>query len=292
MHPSPSLRLLATLALGLLAACQQQPAATGGGVAHRGLSSAASSEPVIAPVPAAATTAGAQLPGDHASTGRYRIAIELPTLPATERTLATALRAAANQTKREFLAALPDPAQMPEFAHRQFELLLTYRVAATTPAFTSVRESGSEDTGGAHPIPIEATFVFDRKAGRLITLDDLFANPDAARAALAKVTHATLLGRFMANAPSSGEGSPAAIREWKANMLQMLDGGTRPTSVNYSLFVVRAGAGAQDPSPGLTLVFAPYQVAPYVYGTQTVEVPASAFAPFLKPAYHGDFAAR
>lgn len=291
MKPSPSLRLLATLAAGLLVACQQQPTANGPDAARRALSSATSSEPVIAPVPAAAATARTPLPGDHASTRRYRIAIELPTLPTTERPLATALRAAANQTKREFLAALPDAAEMPEFAHRQFQLFLTYKVAATTPAFTSVRESGSEDTGGAHPIPIEATFVFDRRAGRLITLDDLFANPDAARGALAKVAHATLLGRFMADAPSSSEGSPAAIREWKANMLQMLDGGTRPTSVNYSLFVVRAGAGAHDPSPGLTLVFAPYQVAPYVYGTQTVEVPAADFAAFLKPDYRKDFAA-
>lgn len=283
-------RPLVVLAIGALVACQQQPATNGAEPAHHGALPSASSEPVIAPVPAPGATAGAALPGDHASTPRYRIAIELPTLPTSERPLATSLRAAADHLKREFLASLPDAAQALESAPRQFELALTYKVAATTPAFISVRESGSEDTGGAHPIPIQATFVFDRKAGKLITLDDLFADPAGARVALAKVARATLLKRFMASAPTSGEGSPAALREWRANMLQMLDGGTRPTSVNYSLFVVRAGASADGASPGLTLVFAPYQVAPYVYGTQTVDVPAAAFAKFLQPRYASAFA--
>lgn len=288
MNPSPSLRLLATLAVGLLVACQQQPSGSGPAPVGQHPSAATDHEPVIAPVPA--TSTGQRLPGDHASTPHYEIAIDLPALPSADAPLATALRAAANHAKREFLAALPDPDQAPEFAHRQFQLFLTYKIASTTQTFTSVRESGSEDTGGAHPIPIEATFVFDRKLGKLITLDDLFVQPDAARVALSKVAHATLVARFMAQAPKPNEGSPAAIREWKASMLQMLDGGTRPTRVNYSLFLVRAGASAADPSPGLTLVFAPYQVAPYVYGTQTVEVPASAFAKFLKPQYAGAFA--
>jgi hypothetical protein len=287
MNASLPLRLLATLAVGMLAGCQQ-PSVDRGRATSSQHASASAGEPVIAPVPAA--TADAKLPGDHARTRRYEIAITLPTLPAADAPLTNALRAAADHTKREFLAALPDPAELPEFANRRLQLFLTYKVAATTPAFTSVRESGSEDTGGAHPIPIEATFVLDRKAGRLITLDDLFADPDAARTAIAKVTHAALLGRFMAKAPTPREGSAEAIREWKGNLLQMLDGGTRPTSVNYSLFVVRAGARPDAPSPGLTLVFAPYQVAPYVYGTQTVDIPTETFAQFLKPRYAAAFA--
>ncbi len=286
MNPSLPSRLLPLLTALLLTACQQQPADHA--AAHT--SAATGGGPVIAAVPAPATSVNARLPGDHAHTRRYVIAIDLPHLPAADAPLARALRAAADQAKREFLAALPEPAERPGLAARQFQLALTYRIAATTPEFTSIRASGSEATGGAHPVPIEATFVLDRRLGELITLDDLFADPDAARVALAKVAHAALLGRFMAQAPTPGEGSPAAIREWKANLLQMLNGGTRPTRVNYSLFVVRAGPRAGDPSPGLTLVFAPYQVAPYVYGTQTVDVPASEFVQFLQPRYATAFA--
>ena len=67
--------------------------------------------------------------------------------------------------------------------------------------------------------------MFDRRAGRLVTLDDLFSDPDGARKALARVAHAVLLERFLADAPKPGEGTPQALEEWKSNMLQMLDEG-------------------------------------------------------------------
>jgi hypothetical protein len=273
-----------------LAACQQQPASAPASTPAASASAPVIPPPVTAPAPASASTA--PVPGDHAATRHYKIAISLPTLPADAKPLGDAMRTTADNAKRDFVQALPDPKTLPEFANRQFELLLDFRVAAQTPAFISVRESGSSDTGGAHPNPVQAAFVFDRKAGKQVALDDLFADPDAARKALANFAHDVLLKKFMANAPKPGEGSPDAIREWKSNMLQMLDGGTKPTTVNYSVFVVRAGGSQNAPSPGLTLIFPPYQVAPYVDGTQTVDVPAGIFAKFLKPAYQRDFAAQ
>ncbi|MGH8190397.1 MAG: RsiV family protein [Rhodanobacteraceae bacterium] len=279
--------LIAAVAALVLAACSQPPSPTPTSPASTS-SSADTSAPVIAPPPGSESSTA--LPADQVTTRHYKIAIALPTLPPGEQPLADALRTTADNAKRDFMNALPDPQQYPEFAHQQFQLLLKFEVAADTPAFTSVRETGMQDTGGAHPNPVQAAFVFDRKAGKLITLDDLFADPDAARKALANVAHDTLLKKFMANAPKPGEGSPETLRQWKSNMVQMLNDGTKPTTVNYSVFVVRAGDDANAPSPGLTLVFPPYQVAPYVYGTQTVDVPASVFAKFLKPAYRRDFA--
>lgn len=266
-----------------LAACQQPPMPTASTPAPTATTASGAS------VPAPAASA-APLPGDHATTRRYRIAIDLPPLPADEAPLAKALRATADDAKREFLAALPDPAELPEFANRRFDLFLDFKVVARTSAFTSVRATGGMDIGGAHPVPVDASFVLDRKGGRLLTLDALFTDPDAARAALADFAHAALLKKLMANAPKPGEGSPQALREWHENTVRMLDDGTRPTSVNYAVFAVRAGADASAPSPGLTLIFPPYQVAAYVYGAQTVDVPAKVFAKFLRPAYAADFA--
>jgi hypothetical protein len=286
MKPLTPLYPAAAFAALALAACGGQSAPES--PAPGATSATAGSTPVIAPPPASGTSA--PLPGDHARSRHYQIAITLPTLPANERPLAEALRATADNAKRGFLTALPDPGQFPEFADRRFQLQLNFAVASRTPAFTSVRESGMQDTGGAHPIPVQAAFVYDHKAGKLVTLDDLFVDADAARKALANFAHDTLLKKFMAKAPGAGEGSPEAIREWKANMVQMLNDGTQPTTVNYAMFVVRANSAGDGPSPGLTLIFPPYQVAPYVYGTQTVEVPASIFARFLKPGYRGDFA--
>jgi hypothetical protein len=283
--PFPFRSLVLALAVAAMTACQQQPAAN-----QAPAPTASPSVPVIAaPASTPAPAGTAPVPGDHAMTRHYRIAITMPHLPADENPLADALRTTADNAKRDFIQALPDPQALPEFANRRFELILDFKVVARTAAFTSVRETGSSDTGGAHPIPVEASFVFDRKAGRLVTLDDLFADPAAARRTLANFAHDTLLKKFMANAPKPGEGSRDAIREWKANTLQMLNEGTQPTSVNYSVFAVRAGSTEGAPSPGLTLIFPPYQVAPYVYGSQAVDVPSSVFTKFLKPAYSGDF---
>jgi len=289
MRSSTPICLIAALAAMTPVACQQPQESNAATTAIAPASTPGASAPVIPPAaPANASTAG--LPGDHATTRHYKIAVTLPALPANEKPLADAMRATADNAKREFMQALPDPTQMPEVANRRFEMLLDFKIAATTPAFTSVRETGMQDAGGAHPIPVEAAFVFDRKAGKLITLDDLFFDPDAARKALANFAHDALLKKFMADAPKPGEGSPTAIHGWKSNMLQMLADGTKPTRVNYSVFAVRPGNAPNAPSPGLTLIFPPYQVAAYVYGTQTVEVPASVFAQFLQPGYKGAFA--
>jgi len=280
------LHLAGVATASMLVACEPAPAPSA-----TGASTPAGAAPAAgASTPAIAAAAASGLPADHASSRRYKIAIDLPALPAQQQPLADALRATADDAKREFMQALPDPQQLPQFADRQLQLALDFKVAASTPAFVSVVESGAMDTGGAHPIPVAASFVLDRRAGRLVTLDDLFGKPDAARKALAQFARDALLERFMADAPKPGEGTPQALEEWKSNMLQMLDEGSRPTADNYAQFTVRAGADGSAASPGLTLIFTPYQVAPYVYGTQTVDVPARVFAGFLKPAYEGDFA--
>lgn len=289
MKASRLSRLAPVLAVAALAACQQQPAPNPSAPTAAASAASASSPVIAAAAPGSASTAA--LPGDHASTRHYKIAISLPNLPQGEQPLAEALRTTADSAKREFLKAIPDPAQMPEFADRQFEMRLDFKLVANTAAFSSVRETGMQDTGGAHPIPVEAAFVFDRKAGKIIALDDLFADPEVARRTLANFAHDALLKQLLADAPKPADGSsPDAIREWKTNTVQMLDEGTKPTSVNYSVFVVRAGGSEDAPSPGITLVFPPYQVAAYVYGTRTVDVPAGVFAKFLKPDYRDDFA--
>lgn len=283
----PKCLIVAASALAL-AACGQPSGNPPASVGHIAPDKGSNTAPVITAAPTNAATAS--LPGNHASTAQYRIVINLPDLPATAKPLADALRATADDAKRQFLQALPDPGEDSASPRRQFELQLDFTVAAHTAVFTSVRETGDVDTGGAHPAPVEGTFVFDHRAGRVITLDDLFAQPDRARKALADFARATLAKRLAADAPKPGEASVAAGQEWKTNMQQMLDYGTKPTNVNFALFVVRAGASDAAASPGITLVFPPYQVAPYSAGTQTVEVPASLFATFLKPAYRGDFA--
>lgn len=265
---------IATLAL---AACHGTPSDDSTAV-----SAASSSKPPASRTPARPLE-------EHVATSRYRIDISYPGLNAAEAPLAAMLHRIGGAAKRDFLRALPDAKIFPEFADRQLQLRIDFKVAARTGAFTSVRETGFQDTGGAHPAPIDAAIVYDAHAHRTITLDDLFAHPEAARKAIADFARAQLMKKMMAQAPKAGDGSPAAIKEWKANATQVIDGGTQPTPQNFANFIVRATSSPLDPSPGLTLIFPPYQVAAYVYGTQTVDVPTEAFEAYLKPQYRNTF---
>src|SRR6185437_13046710 len=81
--------------------------------------------------PAPGTSAGAPADttkGEHASTPRYKIDIGYPPLSAEEAPLAATLHKVAALAKREFLQALPDPDRFPEFADRQMQLLIDFRI--------------------------------------------------------------------------------------------------------------------------------------------------------------------
>jgi hypothetical protein len=262
--------------LCMLAGCSGPAPGTAGSTSNA--AAAAAARAAVVP-PAAAVCSG--LPGDHASTARYKIAIDYPGLAPGANVLMQALHEHAAAAKREFMQALPDPQKFPEFASRQLQLLIDYRVTATSPAFISVRGKGMMDTGGAHPIPLDASFVFDRQALRLLSLDDLFEDPASVRKLLADFARKALEKKLLAQAPGKDEATPAVRQEWLDNMRRMIAAGTKPDAKDFGQFQVDAG--------GLLLVFPPYQVAPYVYGTQTVAVPLEVFAGALKPHYRQAF---
>lgn len=274
-HHRMALALIAALAL-VLAGCQGSQTADPASVQTAGALS----------VPASADSAN----GEHLATARYRIDIVYPALGPREMPLAAMLHRVAGAMKQDFLKSLPDPGIFPELANRQLRLQIDFKMAARTNDFVSVRETGFQDTGGAHPAPIDAAIVYDTHAQRTLPLDDLFVQADAARKALADSARAELKKKMLAQAPGPDEGSPRLVKEWKASAMQMVDEGTEPTPQHFANFIVRAGAQPGDPSPGLTLIFPPYQVAAYVYGTQTVDVPARVFAAYLKPQYRSAFA--
>lgn len=247
--------------------------------------SAASSAAQAHNAPAAATAVTS--PGNHVSTKHYRIDISYPRLPASDAALIKALHQTGAKAKQQFLKALPDPKKYPEMANRQFLLKLDFSVAAQMPAFVSVREKGMADTGGAHPIPMDGTFVYATRTDKIITLDDLFTDPVQARQRLAKVARESLEKTLLAKVPGGARTTEKARKEWIDNMRQMIHDGTEPTPQNYAEFVVLAGVG--DQASGLELIFSPYQVAPYVYGSQSVQVPVDVFADLLKPTWRDDF---
>jgi len=120
--------------------------------------------------------------------------------------------------------------------------------------------------------------------GKLIALSDLFSDAGAALDALSREARRQLEGRFDAKLhetlPEKDQGGALkAMHDW-------VERGTEAKAENFAVFLVD---GLDAKAIGLTLIFAPYQVASYADGTQQVEVPAKVFYKLLKPEYSDAF---
>ena len=214
--------------------------------------------------------------------------ISYPGLDESEAGLQAILEANSERARQEFTSALPNPDEFPELAERRYELRLDYQLAGRSQGFTSVRLQGFMDTGGAHPVPIEGGFVYSASRGEIVEITDLFDDPQAALMALSAYSRDQLADTLSEHAPGDDEASAEAQAEWRENMTQMLDDGLEPVAENFAEFNI--AAEDDGPATSLELIFPPYQVAPYVYGTQTVEVPAAVFSEWLKPEWQPAFA--
>ena len=133
---------------------------------------------------------------------------------------------------------------------------IDYELFGFSPSVAGIKFSAYEYTGGAHGMITFRTLTFDLDAGRLLTLDELFApgvEPLATIAGLVQVSLATQLGDM-------------ADADWIAL-------GAGPDLANYQNWVLTPEA--------LTFVFEPYQVAAYAAGPQTVGIPLAQIAGLL-----------
>lgn len=234
---------------------------------------------------AAASTSGPN--GVHVRTKAYAIDITYPPLSPQADGLTRLLHQRAAAVRGDFMKAVADAGRAPVEDGHTRRLILEFEVASRTPGFLSVREKGLMDTGGAHPTPLIDTYVFDLRAGKRVMLDDLFTDPSGMRATLAAYARKALYAQLLDKVPGGDKTSPKVRAQWQANMRGMIDPGTEPTAKHFRRFLI--GGGGLDRPLHLTLVFPPYQVAPYVYGVQTVDVPLKVFAGGLKPAYRPAF---
>ncbi|MCL4238541.1 MAG: DUF3298 domain-containing protein [Anaerolineae bacterium] len=135
-----------------------------------------------------------------------------------------------------------------------------YELFDFSPSVIGIKFTAYEYTGGAHGMTTFQTFTFDLDAGRLLTLDDLFAPGTDPLAAIAPLAQASL-------AASLGDMSDA---DWIAQ-------GTSPDPANYQDWVLTPDA--------LTFIFEQYQVAAYAAGPQTVSIPLVQIAGLLAPQF-------
>lgn len=116
-------------------------------------------------------------------------------------------------------------------------------------------------TGGAHGIPYRSSHTFDTESETILTLDDVFIDVDTALVEIAPLAVDKLTELF----------DGATDTDW-------IEDGTDPTEPeNYAIW------GLSEDS--FIIYFSAYQVAPYVAGQPTIEIPLSELSDVLEPAF-------
>ncbi|MBU6323723.1 MAG: DUF3298 domain-containing protein [Patescibacteria group bacterium] len=150
--------------------------------------------------------------------------------------------------------------QMVGFDRGRKESLSAVYLISTSARSVSYIYTIVEDTLGAHPNTFFKTFTFDLGTGKLLSIADIFTagTPYLDRlSAVSRTYLAQNLGQYADT--------------------QMLDNGTAPDAKNFQNFFIDNGT--------LAILFAPYDVAAYAAGPQTVRIPLSELSDILKPAY-------
>lgn len=234
----------------------------------------------------ASAAAAETQPETDAGKGKgYTFQIVYPALKPEWKPLDDAIRGFAAVEKQDFLGASTSADRV--FAV-DYTLDLNFIVARRTADFVSVVTSGSSFVGGAHGMPILASFNLDLTNGKLTTLPELFADAQAGLKALSAECQRQLEGRYEAKTrENSGAMTPAQQASDIQFMRHWIEKGTQPNAGNFSVFLID---GLDARAIGLTVIFPPYKVAAYADGPQQVEVPAEVFYDLLKPEYKDAFA--
>ena len=209
----------------------------------------------------------------------YIVGISYPKSASGHPELAQALKAYADAARGELMQAVAGlKGQKPT---APYDLSLQFTGLVDTPQVVAVAADGSSYTGGAHGNPLVARFVWLPQRQEMLKADALIADAagwreisDASREQLMTA----LSQRLDADEVEGAE---------RADQLKtgsgMIDAGTGPDPRNFAQF--EPVMNAEGRIRAIRFVFPPYQVAPYVEGTRTVQIPARALLPHVAPAY-------
>lgn len=148
---------------------------------------------------------------------------------------------------------------------RKYALDITYETNKG-PATVSYLFEIFEDTLGAHPNAYYRSFTFDATSGKELRIADLFEGGTYLET-LSRISREMLI-------PHIAEVTQTPEEELDTSYLET---GTTPDPNNFQVFYLD--------STNLVIVFPPYQVGPWVLGTQTVRIPRAELETELKAEY-------
>ncbi len=244
-----------------------------------------------APPPAAAADPPTAIPRitdrvEAAGASDVAVAVRYPAMRNELAPLDRAMHAYADAQRAALATRIKETKDASERSEKPGRLDLDFVIAAQTEDFVSALAQGEADFGGAHPQPLRATFTQHLATGDIVTLRDLFNDVDAALATFSAEARRRLGADFEARVRAENLSDKLLAERLKA-MHEMLEAGTAPQAENFAAFLVD---GVDGKAIGITLIFAPGQVASYVEGAQQVAVPARVFFGQLKARYRDAFA--
>lgn len=209
----------------------------------------------------------------------YIVGISYPKSATNHPGLAQLLKAYADAARADLMKAVGGlQGQKPT---APYDLSLQFSGLVDTPRVVAIAADGSTYTGGAHGNPLVARFVWLPQQQALLKADQLIADAagwqavsDASREQLM-----TMLSQRLDADELEGAERAAHLQAGSA----MIDAGTAPEAGNFAQFEPVMNAEGQIRA--IRFVFPPTQVAPYVEGTRTVEIPARTLLPHVAPAY-------
>ena len=268
--------LAAGMAAVLLAACQREAAP------DHAAAPEPPQAPVVADAPAAEPDAVPALADVIEHDPRYVVGISYPPGVAADPGLARALHEYAQAARGELMQAVAGLDAAPT---APYELSLGFRELVRNAGVVAVAADGSLYTGGAHGQPLVARFVWLPGQQRMLTAQDLFADPAGWKAVSGYVQEQ--LGAAAHTRAADGDLEPGDRERLLAGALKMIAEGTGADPANFTEFEPLPAADGRI--GGLRFVFPPYQVGPYADGVQTVDVPAAVLRPYLADDVDGLF---
>lgn len=209
----------------------------------------------------------------------YIVGISYPKSAANHPLLAQALKAYADAARGELMKAVAGlNGQKPT---APYDLSLQFTGLVDTSQVVAVAADGSSYTGGAHGNPLVARFVWLPQRQEMLKAEALIADA-AGWQAISDASREQLM-TALSQRLDADEAEGADRAEQLKTGGGMIDDGTRPVPANFAQFEPVMNAEGQIRA--IRFVFPPYQVAPYVEGTRTVEIPARALLPHVVPAY-------
>ena len=220
--------------------------------------------------------------GEQAAT----IDISLPKeIGALHPDLADEIRSRANRGTEAFIAAAEtDKAEAAEkgYEFRPHSLDVNWiEVGPREGRLAAFLGTYATYTGGAHPNVVFDVLNWDREAEALVSFEDLFEDPQSARASMTLALKDGLLEQKRVRLEGTGISESEMMSAWVG---PAFDG-------NESVFQGFTFARSSNPAKagGMIYHFAPYEVGAYAEGVYEVGVSYEAFQGELKPAYRDAF---